>query len=67
MVNYEVEGMTCGHCKKTVEKVFAEIGKEATANIEGNIVTVKESLTDAELNSLRSRLSEDGYSLGNVK
>ncbi|EMY70999.1 heavy-metal-associated domain-containing protein [Leptospira sp. WS4.C2] len=67
MVNYEVEGMTCGHCKKTVEKVFAEIGKEATANIEENIVTVKESLTDAELNSLRSRLSEDGYSLGNVK
>lgn len=67
MVNYEVEGMTCGHCKKTVEKVFAEIGKEATANIEENLVTVKESLTDAELNSLRSRLSEDGYSLGNVK
>ncbi|MBM9546519.1 heavy-metal-associated domain-containing protein [Leptospira sp. 201903074] len=67
MVNYEVEGMTCGHCKKTVEKVFAEIGKEATANIEENIVTVKETLTDAELNSLRSRLSEDGYSLGNVK
>ena len=67
MVNYEVEGMTCGHCKKTVEKVFAEIGKEATANIEKNIVTVKDTLTDAELNSLRSRLSEDGYSLGNVK
>ncbi|TGM60381.1 heavy-metal-associated domain-containing protein [Leptospira vanthielii] len=67
MVNYEVEGMTCGHCKKTVEKVFAEIGKEATANIEENIVTVKETLTDAELNSLRSRLSEDGYSLGNIK
>ncbi|EOQ98346.1 heavy metal-associated domain protein [Leptospira wolbachii serovar Codice str. CDC] len=67
MVNYEVEGMTCGHCKKTVEKVFLEIGKEATANIEENIVTVKETLTDAELNSLRVRLSEDGYTLGNVK
>lgn len=67
MVNYEVEGMTCGHCKKTVEKVFAEIGKEATANLDDKSVTVKETLTDAELNQLRERLSEDGYSLGNIK
>lgn len=67
MVHYEVEGMTCGHCKKTVEKIFAEIGKEATANIEENLVTVNDTLTDEELNQLRNRLSEDGYSLGNVK
>ncbi|EMY60892.1 heavy-metal-associated domain-containing protein [Leptospira terpstrae] len=67
MVHYEVEGMTCGHCKKTVEKAFAEIGKEATANIEENLVTVNDTLTDEELNQLRNRLSEDGYSLGNVK
>ncbi|TGL88742.1 copper chaperone [Leptospira congkakensis] len=67
MVNYEVEGMTCGHCKKTVEMLFGEIGKEATANIENKLVTVKETLTDEELNKLRSRLSEDGYSLGNIK
>lgn len=67
MVNYEVEGMTCGHCKKTVEKVFAEIGKEATANIDEKLVTVNESLSDAELNQLRERLSEDGYTLGNTK
>ncbi|MCT8335306.1 cation transporter [Leptospira sp. 85282-16] len=67
MVNYEVEGMTCGHCKKTVEKVFAEIGKEATANIDEKLVTVNESLSDTELNQLRERLSEDGYTLGNTK
>ncbi|MCW7493509.1 cation transporter [Leptospira sp. 2 VSF19] len=67
MVNYEVEGMTCGHCKKTVEKVFAEFGTEATANLDDKSVTVKEILTDAELNKLRDRLSEDGYTLGNVK
>ncbi|MCG6141763.1 cation transporter [Leptospira bourretii] len=67
MVNYEIEGMTCGHCKKTVEKVFAENGKEATANLDLKTVSVKESLTDAELNLLRERLGEDGYSLGNAK
>lgn len=67
MVNYEVEGMTCIHCKKTVEKVFAEFGKEATANIDESLVTVNDTLTDEELNQLRNRLSEDGYSLGNVK
>ncbi len=67
MVNYKIEGMTCGHCKKTVEKVFAENGKEATANVDEQIVSVKETLTDSEFNTLRDRLGEDGYSLGNLK
>lgn len=47
--------------------MFAENGKEATANLDLKIVTVKESLTEAELNLLRERLDEDGYSLGNAK
>ncbi|TGK79115.1 cation transporter [Leptospira noumeaensis] len=67
MVNYKIGGMTCGHCKKTVEKVFAENGKKATANVEEQIVSVNETLSDSELNALRERLGEDGYSLGNLE
>lgn len=67
MVHYKIEGMTCGHCKKTVERVFSENGKKATANVEESIVTVEQILNDEELKLLRLRLDEDGYSLGNVK
>ncbi|XDD42169.1 heavy-metal-associated domain-containing protein [Leptospira sp. WS60.C2] len=67
MVNYEIEGMTCMHCKKTVEKIFAENGKQATADVDYEIVSVNETLTEEELEKIRTRLSEDGYTLGNVK
>ncbi|PJZ44522.1 heavy-metal-associated domain-containing protein [Leptospira brenneri] len=67
MVSYEMEGMTCGHCKKTVEKVFLEYGKEATASIEEHTVSLKEALTETDLSKLRDLLNEDGYSLGNAK
>lgn len=67
MVNYEIEGMTCNHCKMTVEKIFAENGKKATADVDSEMVSVNETLTEEELETLRNRLSEDGYTLGNVK
>ncbi|MGV3666658.1 MAG: heavy-metal-associated domain-containing protein [Leptospira bouyouniensis] len=67
MVNYEIEGMTCTHCKKTVEKIFAENGKQAIANVDAEMVSVNETLTEGELEALKNRLSEDGYTLGNVK
>ena len=67
MVNYEIEGMTCTHCKKTVENIFAESGKQAVADVDAEMVSVNETLTEEELDQLKNRLSEDGYTLGNVK
>ncbi|XDD45801.1 heavy-metal-associated domain-containing protein [Leptospira sp. WS39.C2] len=67
MVNYQIEGMTCTHCKKTVEKIFADNGRQATADVDSKIVSVNETLKEEELETLRIRLSEDGYTLGNLK
>ncbi len=67
MVDYELTGMTCGHCKKSVEKIFSENGIIANASLEGKQVTVEKILSETNLTTLRSLLAEEGYTLGNPR
>ncbi|TGL55865.1 copper-binding protein [Leptospira ognonensis] len=67
MVNYEISGMTCDHCKMTVEKTFKAIGKLATADVDSEIVSLHETLTGSEYKLVQEKLDEEGYTLGNAK
>lgn len=67
MVNYEISGMTCNHCKMTVEKTFKAIGKQATADVGAEIVSLEETLTESEYQLVQKKLDEEGYTLGNAK
>lgn len=67
MVNYEITGMTCDHCKHTVEKTFKSIGRIATADVNSELVSLMEEMSAEEYKLVRSKLDEEGYTLGNRK
>jgi copper chaperone len=62
---YTLEGMTCGHCVKTVEKEFSKEGIVAKADMKENSVSVESELDEATYKKLRDALGENGYELGN--
>ncbi|MCG9874711.1 MAG: heavy-metal-associated domain-containing protein [Leptospiraceae bacterium] len=62
---YRIDGMTCGHCVKTVEESFLEIGIKAKADRERNLVILDSELSDESLSRIKDNLQEAGYSLGN--
>ncbi|MCZ8238644.1 MAG: heavy-metal-associated domain-containing protein [Leptospiraceae bacterium] len=63
-IEYRVDGMTCGHCVKTVEESFLENGIKAKADKERNIVILDSELSEESLKSMKDNLQEAGYSLG---
>ncbi|MDZ4726092.1 MAG: cation transporter [Leptospira sp.] len=67
MVNYEISGMTCNHCKMTVEKTFKALGKDAKADVDNEIVSLNDSLSPSEYELVQKKLDEEGYTLGNAK
>lgn len=62
---YKLEGMTCGHCKMSVEKEFAKIGIEAKADLKSNSISVESELDATTYTKMKHVLEEEGYSLGN--
>jgi copper chaperone len=62
---YEIVGMTCNHCVKTVENEFKKEGIAAKADISTNSVEVDTSLDSLTFNKLKIALEESGYELGN--
>ena len=63
--NYQLEGMTCGHCVMHVEKEFSKLGFAAKADLKNHSVSVESELDANSFNKLKAALDEEGYSLGN--
>lgn len=54
----EVEGMTCGHCKRAIENAIAAIGGVARVDLEAATVEI-EGLDD--LAAVRRAIEAEGY------
>ncbi|TGN19599.1 heavy-metal-associated domain-containing protein [Leptospira idonii] len=63
MTSYKLDGMTCGHCVLTVQKIFANEGISAKADLSSQSVELEVPLDEEKWNRFRDLLSEEGYSL----
>lgn len=63
-IEYKLDGMTCGHCVKTVEETFSENGIKAKADREKNLVTLEPEISEEAMNKIKDNLQEEGYTLG---
>jgi uncharacterized membrane protein YraQ (UPF0718 family)/copper chaperone CopZ len=64
---YKVEGMTCAHCKASVEKGLKELKNVADAVADPGNNVVKVSAVSLEDNEIRSAIEKLGYSFGGRK
>lgn len=58
-----VEGMTCQHCKMTVENALKTLAgvKDAVVNLEEKSVVVSYEDGKVNLDSMRNAITESGY------
>jgi len=56
-----VNGMTCGHCKKGVELALEDIGVQAEANLNDKTVTVEFNEKTQTLEAIKEAIKEEGY------
>ncbi len=59
----EVQGMTCGHCKSSVEGALAELDGVKTANVdlEANNVVVEYDESQVDTASMSEAIEDQGY------
>lgn len=62
-IELTVEGMTCGHCERSVEEALKEIGAQGKANSKTGLtqITFDENTTDLE--KIRHAIDESGYTV----
>ncbi len=59
---FKVEGMSCGHCKMTVEKALTSLGYDKfKVNLKKGEVKVK----NAEYDSVKKAIEDNGYKVLN--
>jgi hypothetical protein len=64
---FKVDGMTCAHCKASVEKGLKELGNVADAVADPGNNMVKVSAVTVEDDEIRSAIETLGYSFGGRK
>lgn len=57
----EVEGMTCGHCVKTIEGALREIGVSGNADLEKKTVFVEYDENEADIETIKGTVEKKGY------
>lgn len=57
----QVEGMSCNHCKMTVEKAIKGLGGEAVVNLAEKTVTVSFDSANTSLEDIITELEDLGY------
>ncbi|MEY8566378.1 cation transporter [Corynebacterium sp.] len=61
--NYTVDGMTCGHCKASVEEEIGGIAGVASVNAELSTGTVTVTGEDIDDSAVADAVAEAGYSI----
>ncbi|MBY0012166.1 copper ion binding protein [Paenibacillus typhae] len=56
-----VEGMSCGHCVKSVEGAVKNIGADAKVNLEKKTVEVVFDESSVTLEAIKNTIEEQGY------
>jgi len=59
----QVEGMSCGHCKASVEKALKALPgvADATVNLEAKNVTVQYDNNVVGVDAMKKAIEDDGY------
>lgn len=60
-VTWTVEGMSCGHCKASVEKAVAELQAKAEVSLEQKQVTITYDESKTSQDALREAIEDQGY------
>lgn len=60
-VTWTVEGMSCGHCKASVEKAVAELQAKAEVSLEQKQVTITYDESKTSQEALREAIEDQGY------
>jgi copper chaperone len=62
-ITFNVDGMSCGHCKASVEKALKELGGVQTAEVvlEAKTVTVIYDASKINRDTLAKAITEAGY------
>jgi copper chaperone len=57
----KVEGMSCGHCVKSVEGAVQEVGAKGKVDLENKSVTVEFNEGEVTLAKIKEAIEEQGY------
>lgn len=57
----KVNGMSCNHCKMSIEKALKEIGVDGAVNLTDKTVTVSYDSSKANLNKIKEVIEDQGY------
>lgn len=62
-VTLKVEGMSCGHCVKSVEGALKEIGAAGKVNLEAKTVQVEFDENKVSVDAIKEAIEEQGYDI----
>ncbi|WP_144463238.1 copper chaperone CopZ [Siminovitchia fortis] len=62
----KVEGMTCGHCKQSVEKALTAIKgvEKAEADLDEGTVKVSYDRSKTDIGKMKEAVEDQGYDVG---
>ncbi len=62
-IQLKVEGMSCGHCAKTIENALKGIGADGSVDLSGKTVTVTYDENKTGPESIRNAIEDCGYTV----
>ncbi|WP_438448890.1 cation transporter [Gorillibacterium sp. sgz5001074] len=57
----KVEGMSCGHCVKSVEGALKQAGASGTVDLNAKTVTVQYDESKLNLDAIKAAIEDQGY------
>ncbi|SMG17648.1 copper ion binding protein [Paenibacillus aquistagni] len=60
-VTWKVEGMSCGHCKQSVEKAVDELGVKGEVSLENKTVTLTYDESKVTTEAIKEAIEDQGY------
>ncbi len=60
-IEWQVTGMSCGHCKQSVEKAIASQGAVGVVDLMANTVSITFDEMKIDLHAIRSAIEDQGY------
>ncbi|MFD0962031.1 cation transporter [Paenibacillus chungangensis] len=58
-----VEGMSCGHCVKSIQQALADIGVNGDVDLAGKKVKVEYDSSKQTLKAIKEAIEEQGYDI----
>lgn len=57
----KVEGMSCGHCVKSVEDALKNVGAAGTVDLSAKTITVQYDESKLNLDAIKTAIEDQGY------